>query len=391
MPEPVLIAVPPKGGSFDDVLKRLVLLGWLRPELVAHLRKLIKEDKRRVKFEEGLIDLWNDLHGSADAVMRAADRAGHDIGDVEVALMRMRRFNGPDGKQRLGYTPMDGVEGILAAWRADADADVREAALCLHLQLDLTRPGKPVRAVFNQLEFTWNRSGAAEVRGVLIGTEHEVTPTCLRKHKRDLSLTCYDAFHNTLLDVLDTGAVRNWQELRSHLIEGGTPVRILGSLGLDDYLGHCVLMDRKHAARIRALGASRRWADSPTDPKLALLTAQPVLIDPMYEEIYTNVLAAPKLGIRFTAGPKDIERVCAEEGQVAIYIVRSGSTVALMPELCVVGEEIITSETIVAANAASLERNRAVGTLVESLAPVQTDHTAAWRAKLGKRLGDRLV
>jgi hypothetical protein len=386
MSEPVLIAVPPKGGSFDDVLKRLVQLGWLKPELVAHLRRLIKEDKRRVKFEEGLIDLWNDHGGDADATQRAADRAGHDLGDVETALARMRRWQGSDGKARLGYTPMEGVQAILATWLADPDSDVREAALCLHLQLDITRPGKPVRAVFNQCDFTWKT-----VRGVLMGTEHEVTPTCLRKHKRDLSLTCYDAFHNTLLDVLDTGSVRNWQELRSHLSTEASQVRILGSLALDDYLGHCVLMDRARAERVRKLGASRRWADRSDDPKLAELRDQPVLIDPMYDELYTSVLAAPKLGLRFEAGPKDIERVCAEEGRTAIYIVRSGSTVALMPNLCVVGEEIVTSETIVAANATSLERNRAVTTLVEALAPAQTDHAAAWRAKLAKRLGDKLV
>ncbi|HAT11386.1 MAG TPA: hypothetical protein DCS97_12520, partial [Planctomycetes bacterium] len=127
MSEPVLIAVPPKGGSFDDVLKRLVQLGWLKPELVAHLRRLIKEDKRRVKFEEGLIDLWNDHGGDADATQRAADRAGHDLGDVEIALARMRRWQGADGKARLGYTPMEGVQAILASWLADPDSDVREA------------------------------------------------------------------------------------------------------------------------------------------------------------------------------------------------------------------------------------------------------------------------
>jgi hypothetical protein len=386
MPEPVLIAVPPKGGSFDDVLKKLVQLGWLRAELVAHLRRLIKEDKRRVKFEEGLIDLWNDHKGDADATQRAADRAGHDLGDVEAAIARMRRWTGPDGRQHLGYTPMEGVQQILAQWLADPDSDVREAALCLHLQLDITRPGKPVRAVFNQCDFLW--SG---VRGVLMGTEHEVTPTCLRKHKRDLSLTCYDAFHNTLLDVLDTGKVRNWQELRAHLSGEASQVRILGSLGLDDYLGHCVLMDRARAERVRALGGGRRWADSAADPKLAELRSAPVLIDPMYLELYGTVIDAPALGVRFEAGPKDIERVCAEEGRTAIYIVRSGSTVALMPNLCVVGDEIVTSETIVAANATSLERNPAVGRLVESLSPSQADHAPAWRAKLAKRLGDRLV
>jgi hypothetical protein len=391
MPDPVLIAVPPKGGSFDDVLKKLVQLGWLRPELVAHLRRLIKDDKRRVKFEEGLIDLWNDHAGDADATVRAADRAGHDLGDVETAMARMRRWNGPDGRKRLGYTPMEGVQGMLSQWLAEPDSDVREAALCLHLQLDITRPGKPVRAVFNQAEFTWAPSGKAAIRGVLMGTEHEVTPTCLRKHKRDLSLTCYDAFHNTLLDVLDTGKVRNWQELKSHLSGDASQVRILGSLGLDDYLGHCVLTNRARAERIRAMGASRRWADSAADAKLAELRGAPVLIDPMYLELYTSVVDASALGLRFEAGPKDIERVCAEEDRTAIYIVRSGSTVALMPNLCVVGEEIITSETIVAANATSLERNPAVAALVESLAPSATDHAPAWRTKLAKKLGDKLV
>ena len=386
MPDPVLIAVPPKGGSFDDVLKRLVQLGWLRPELVSHLRRLIKDDKRRVKFEEGLIDLWNDHGADADATMRAADRAGHDLGDVEAALGRMRHYPGADGKTRLGYTPMAGVQALLLQWSADADSDVREAVMCLHLQLDITRPGKPVRAVFNQCDFTWKG-----VHSVLMGTEHEVTPTCLRKHKRDLSLTCYDAFHNTLLDVLDTGKVRNWQELRAHLSSDASQVRILGSLGLDDYLGHCVLMDRARAGRINALGASRRWADRADDPKLAELRDQPVLIDPMYDELYTSVLESPKLGLRFEAGPKDLERVCAEEGRTAIYIVRSGSTVALMPNLCVVGEEIVTSETIVAANATSLDRHPGVAVLVEALAPAQTDHAAVWRAKLGKKLGDKLV
>jgi hypothetical protein len=391
MPEPVLVAIPPKGGSFDDVLKRLVHLRWIRPETVAHLRRLIKEDKRRVKFEEGLIDLWRDHAGDRDAVVRAADRAGHDLGDVEDALARMRRWQAPDGSAQLGYTPMDGVERILALWRADPDSDARDAALCLHLQLDLTRPGKPVRAVFNQLETTWSPPGGAPIRVVLIGTEHEVTPTCLRKHKRDLSLTCYDAFHNTLLDVLDTGKVRNWRELKDHLKASDTPVRILGALGLDDYLGHCVLMDRSRAERVRAAGGSRRWAETAADPKLAAISGQQVLIDPQYLEIYSRVLETERTGLRFESGPKDIERACAQDGRVAIYIVRSGSTVALQPNLCVVGEEIITSETIVAANQVSIERNRGVAALIDSLAPSPADHAEAWRAKLKSRLGDRLI
>ena len=56
-----------------------------------------------------------------------------------------------------------------------------------------------------------------------------------------------------------------------------------------------------------------------------------------------------------------------------------------------VGHELITSETIVAVNQERFDKNRHVGALIESLAPSNTDHTAAWRAKLKAKLGDRFV
>src|SRR5690348_1835367 len=71
MPEPVLVAIPPKGGSLDDVLKKLVGLGWVKPEVVTAIRRLIKEDKRRVKLEEGLIALWQNSGFETQATMRA--------------------------------------------------------------------------------------------------------------------------------------------------------------------------------------------------------------------------------------------------------------------------------------------------------------------------------
>jgi hypothetical protein len=395
MPEPVLVAIPPKGGSLDDVLKKLVGLGWVRPEVVTAIRRLIKEDKRRVKLEEGLIALWQNSGFETQATMRAADRFGHDLDDVDQALKRMRRYRDDQGNTQLDYTGKSGVETMLDALRHDQDPELREAALSLHLQLDLTRPGKPSRMVFNHIEFDFYPpgavKGAAPVRALLMGTEHEVTPSYLRKHKRDLSLTCYDAFHNTLLDALDTGKVRNWHELTAHLIKANTDVRILGSLGLDDYLGHCVLMSQEMAKRTKALGGSRTWADSGKDPKLEILRGKQVLIDPQYEEIYGLILDAADHGIRFESGPKDIETTCATQDRVAIYIVRSGSTVACTPGLCVVGDELIISETIVAVNQERLDHNRNIGKLVESLAPTQTDHAPAWRAKLAAKLGDRLL
>jgi hypothetical protein len=391
MPEPVLIAIPPKGGSLDDVLKKLVALGWLRAELVTAIRRLIKEDKRRVKLEEGLIALWRQSGYEADATIRAADLFGHDMDDVDQALKRMRRYRDDDGKTQLDYTGKSGVELLLNALRQDPDHEIREAALGLHLQLDLSRPGKPSRMVFNHFEFDFTPKAGKTVRGVLMGTDHEVTPTYLRKHKRDLSLTCYDAFHNTMLDALDTGKVRNWCELTEHLIKANTDVRILGSLGLDDYLGHCVLMPKDLAKRTIAAGGGRRWADSKDDPKLDMLRGKPVLIDPQYEEIYDCLLDARAHSIRFEVAPKDIEKTCAEQGRVAIYIVRSGGTVACTPSLCVVGEELITSETIVAVNQERLDHNPWIGVLVESLAPSRANHVDVWRKKLAAKLGDRLV
>ena len=176
-----------------------------------------------------------------------------------------------------------------------------------------------------------------------------------------------------------------------HLIEANTDVRILGSLGLDDYLGHVVMMDEKSAQRIKALGGSRRWADKKDDPKLELIRSTSVLIDPAYEELYGCILDARAHGITFEVGPKDIEKACAEQGRIGIYIVRSGSTVAVTPGLCVVGDEIITSETIVAINQERLQHNKAIGVLIESLAPVATDHAPAWRSKLAAKLGSRFI
>ena len=60
--EPVLVAVPPKGGSFDDVLKRLVARGWVRAELATAIRRvslLSSERSRAVKrsLAPGKLDL----------------------------------------------------------------------------------------------------------------------------------------------------------------------------------------------------------------------------------------------------------------------------------------------------------------------------------------------
>lgn len=395
MSDPVLIAIPPKGGSLDDVLKRLVKVGWLHAEVVTEIRRICKDDKKRVKLEEGLIALWSDLaredRASPETTMRAADRFGHDLDDVDQALKRMRRYRDVDGREQISYTDKLGVERILDQLRADPDPEVRTAALCMHTQLDLTRPGKPSRVVFNMLEFEYAAPGGGlPIHAVLMGTAHEVTPTCLRKFQRDVSLTCYDAFQNTLLDAMDTGKVRNWRELTAHLTKQNTGVRILGSLGLDDYLGHCVLMNQERAQRTMALGGGRTW-EGINNPKLSALKDKPVFIDAMYREIYEKLLDGAANGITFEDGPKDIEKVCAEHDRVGIYIVRSGSTINCTPGLCVVGEEIITSETIVAVNEHRLQAHAGMRRLVEVLAPSPDDHAPAWRSKLATKLGARLV
>ena len=258
MPEPVIIAVPPKGGSLDDVLKRLVSLDWLEHDLVSEIRRLVKEDKRRIKLEEGLIALWSQNGCDRAATMRAADVAGHDLDAVDEALERMRRYTDDDGTVQLGFAPKKAVNSILERWRRSEDAVTAEAAMTLHLELDLGRFGRPTRIMFDHIEFEYTK-GSRFARGVLVGTEHEVTPSYLRKHKRDISLTCYDAFHNTLLDALETGKVHNWRELMDQLIEANTDVRILGSLGLDDYLGHFVLMPEDKARAVRELDGDAAW------------------------------------------------------------------------------------------------------------------------------------
>ncbi len=389
MTDPVIIAVPPKGGSLDDVFSKLESIGWLRHDLVSAIRTLIKDDKRRVKLEEGLINLWRQHDGDAAVTMRAADEAGHDLEEVDRALARMRRYQDDDGKTQLTFTNKAGVDKILADWRERSDPVDREAAYTLHLELDLSRQGRPSRIMFDHLEFDWQKNGGV-VHGVLVGTEHEVTPTYLRKHKRDISLTCYDAFHNTLLDALDTGNVRNWHELNEHLVEANTDVRILGSLDLRDYLGHFVLMPESKADAIKPLNGNRQW-HAEGDAKLSALQQEPVLIDAAYEAMYMQLLEPEKNNITFESTDADIEQACIEENRTAIYIVRSGSTIACTPGLCVVGEELITSETIVAVNQERLDHNKGVGELIESLQPIAADHSDSWRKKLADKLGDKLI
>lgn len=389
MSDPVIIAVPPKGGSLDDVFSKLESVGWLHHELVTAIRDLIKRDKRRIKLEEGLIHLWSRNGNEAAATMRAADDAGHDLDDVDQALSRMRRYQDDDGQTQLTFTPKTGVDNLLAEWRNDTDQMISDAAFTLHLELDLTRPGRPSRIMFDHLEFEWQNPKNGLVRGVLVGTEHEVTPTYLRKHKRDISLTCYDAFHNTLLDALDTGNVRNWHELNDHLVEANTDVRVLGSLDLRDYLGHFVLMPESKAQALGDISADRRWKAA-DDAKHKALQGEPVLIDGAYEAMYMQLLQPELNNIEFEPTDRDIEQACVEENRTAIYIVRSGSTIACTPGLCVVGEELITSETIVAVNQERLDHNPGVGQLVESLQPVAADHSDAWRNALAKKLGNKL-
>ena len=57
MSEPVIVAVPPKGGSLDDVMERLVSIELLDKDLVAGIQRLIGADKKRIKVEEKLIRL----------------------------------------------------------------------------------------------------------------------------------------------------------------------------------------------------------------------------------------------------------------------------------------------------------------------------------------------
>lgn len=391
MPEPVIVAVPPKGGSLKAVLRRLVAAAWLPAELVDGINDLLKRDKQRIKLEETLIRLWDGHHDSEEAVVAAAQERGFDDKLIDAALSRMLRYRGKAGRLRLAFTPKEGVDALLAEWRCDGDPRIAAAAKTLHLELDLTRYGRPSRMMFDHIEFEWQEKGGILGRGVLVGTDHEVTPTYLRRHKRDISLTCYDAFHNTLLDALDTGKVRNWSELMEHLIESNTDVRILGSLGLDDYLGHFVLMPEEKARRIAALDAGRGWNHVDGDAKLACLAEEPVLIDANYEGIYLNLLDGERNGIDFEHTTRDIESICAHEGRTAIYIVQSGGTIARMPGLCVVDEELLTSETIVAVNRERLDHNRRVGSLVDSLAPSAEDRSDRWRQRLADRLGDRLI
>ena len=104
-----------------------------------------------------------------------------------------------------------------------------------------------------------------------------------------------------------------------------------------------------------------------------------------------KLLDSTENGITFEHTTQDIEQLCSTGGRTAVYIVRSGRTVACTPNLAVVGSELVTSESIVAVNQERLEAHRAVDLLVESLAPSQEDRSQVWRDQLCARLGAQMV
>ena len=60
-------------------------------------------------------------------------------------------------------------------------------------------------------------------------------------------------------------------------------------------------------------------------------------------------------------------------------------------QVCVVGSELVCSETIVAVNEERLVHNPGVGLLLDALEPSIEDHADKWRQRIAAKLGDSLI
>ncbi|MBI4574846.1 MAG: hypothetical protein HY722_01125 [Planctomycetes bacterium] len=339
--EPVVVAIPSKGGTLEEVLRRLADVGWMDPDLAENVLSITGSDKSRIKREAA---------------------RGEQSSKREV-FQRLQDYVG------------------------SADALIREAASCLRVDLDSARPRRPARIIFDSLETT-----VLDHPVILKGTEHEIAPTYLRKHKVDLSLTAYDAFHNSLMDALDDRSVRNWREMGVHIIPRNTDVRVLGSMGLGDYLGHFILVPEALLGPFRALGsADPVWTGTDQDPKSRLLEGAEVLIDPQYQEVYDAILNRDRERVRFLCSTGPIEQECVERGLVGCYIVRTGTTVLATPGLHVVGRELVTSETIIATNIERAQAHPFIHELVHTLDLPDFRQEGDWRVHLSRVLRERHI
>ncbi|MBI2129988.1 hypothetical protein HYU07_07215 [Candidatus Woesearchaeota archaeon] len=348
------IAIPYKGESLNQVLDRLVDVGIVDKNSREFYIETIQNDKARVIQER-------------EQIKEGSRNSYSSNEDVERILQRIR------GSQPLAF---------------DLKADY-----------DLQREGQPARILFKGLETKFD---GVPIR--LVGRSHYDIPTSLHNHEVSLAFVGWDELYEDHIEELKVKDIRDWSGLNPHLRKGSTDVRILGSAGLDDFVGHFVMMHPKLAKKYfssypvdaRDCSGSGVWASKDYDEKQAVLwRAKHIFVDHKYEKIYHVLFKWETIQSKFR-GTSNVERAIRENEGVGIYVVQEGNAVK-ENGLNIVGNPLLISETVIAINNEDFEKKSEVKRLAKALEPRRNFgiplHIALrkWTDGLRNNLGDNYL
>ena len=305
----ITIAIPHKGRSLEQVLDKFVSIKVVSEDEKNSIVNVIQIDKKRISKEKNQIRSCSRLNYSS-------------INEVELNLRKLQN------KFHMAHY--------------------------LSCDYDYHRAGKPARILFRGLD--------TEIEGIpvrLIGKSHYDIPTALKNHIVQLGFVGWDELYADHIEHLTNDNVREWSAMNQFLSEGSTDVRILGSAGIRDYTGHFLILDDSIGQKIWQISYDKENSIIPRifdgDPELDIKNGEGgcVYVDHKYQKIYEKLLGHWTTEFK---GSNDVEEDIRQNKGVGIYVVQTGSTLK-KSGLHIVGQPLLVSETVIAANVDDMKDN----------------------------------
>ena len=364
----ITIAIPYKGRSLEQVLGKFTEIDAIPAEDVQAVIEITKSDKARIKEEK--------------AQIKAGIRSDYSSISVMDAYLRQADLSSIAGN--CSKETLDRLQ--------KAREQAGELTHMLEVGYDPHRAGQPARLFFRGLD---TAVGGISMR--LIGKSHYDIPTSLRNHTASIGLVGWDELYADHISHLSVPDIREWSALNSHLEEGSTDVRIIGSARLNDFTGHFVMAHDTISKKIYSIGDTDYPSVVPllydaNDNTIPLQEGGcgKIYVDHKYQAIYHKIL--PQWTAEFE-GVSDVEEEIEKNQGVGIYVVQSGRT-AKDKDFHLIGDSLLTSETVIAVNIEDVLRNDDHLEILKALNPqrqTSTDHVADeswWYAKLCECMGD---
>jgi len=234
---------------------------------------------------------------------------------------------------------------------------IKEGLTELTVLPDRERVDRPWRVGFGGID--------TEFKGIRIrieGESHYTAPLVMRSHQADIILGGWDEYYAALIEHIGKlrKYVRKWPDFNKSVKAWTTDTRICGSANLKDFVGHFLVFPKELEGEIKQLKLFSRKI--------------PIVINPVYEGVYANVLGNYEDDSILFRSVNDVEDAVKTENCIGIAIVQSGKTIR-EKDLYVSDSPIIESETIVAVNKESYENDGKVKEVIEKLNPLRyADH-----------------